>query len=30
MKYGLATFENEEHYNQIITRLHRPLETQTA
>lgn len=25
IKHGLITYENEENYNQIITRLHRPL-----
>ena len=30
IKHGLTTYENEENYNEIITRLHRPLGIQTA
>jgi 8-oxo-dGTP pyrophosphatase MutT (NUDIX family) len=30
IRHGLTTYENEENYNQIITRLHRPLGIQTA
>jgi 8-oxo-dGTP pyrophosphatase MutT (NUDIX family) len=30
IKHGLTTYENEDNYNQIITRLHRPLGIQTA
>lgn len=30
IRHGLVTFENEPRYNEIIKRLHRPLETQTA
>jgi len=30
IRHGLVTYENEENYNQIIARLHRPLGIQTA
>jgi hypothetical protein len=30
IRHGLTTYENEENYNQIVTRLHRPLGIQTA
>ena len=30
IRQGFTTYKKEENYNQIITRLHRPLGTQTA